>query len=196
MVRGMGRPAPGAGTPTLYVMVGLPASGKTTRAKEIERDCHALRLTPDEWMIPLFADQAPRSFGQSLAGEKRDILEGRLVWLGLCALRLGTNVVLDFGVWSRDERSALHHLALSAGARFQLVYMEIPDHEQALRVEERNTRAPATAFAMTPAELQVWREGFQAPDELELTARTPGPPPPGYLSWEDWAAERWPTSRA
>jgi predicted kinase len=60
-------------------MVGLPASGKTTQAKEIERECNALRLTPNEWMIPLFAALAPRPFGQSLAGRKRYILEGRLV---------------------------------------------------------------------------------------------------------------------
>jgi len=146
-------------------------------------------------MIPLFADLAPRRFGQSLGGGKRDILEGRLVWSALRALQLATNVVLDFGVWARDERSALHHLALSAGARFQLVYMEINDREQARRVEERNTREPATAFAMTPAELRVWRQGFQAPDEVEISACTPGPPPSGYRSWEEWVAERWPTSR-
>ncbi len=42
--------------PTLFVMVGLPASGKTTRAKEIEETWQALRLTPDEWMIPLFGE--------------------------------------------------------------------------------------------------------------------------------------------
>ncbi|HTW10204.1 MAG TPA: ATP-binding protein [Acidimicrobiales bacterium] len=195
MVTVMERPALGADTPTLYVMVGLPASGKTTRAKEIEKDNNALRLTPDEWMIPLFADLAPRPFGQSLESTKRDILEGRLVWLALRALQLGTNVVLDFGVWARDERSALHHLALAAGAHFQLVYMVIHDQEQARRVEERNTRQPATTFAMTPAELQVWRQSFQAPDEAELTACAPGPPPAGYRGWEDWAAERWPTSR-
>jgi predicted kinase len=191
----MERPTFSAGTPTMYVMVGLPASGKTTRAKEIEQDCNALRLTPDEWMIPLFADLAPRPFGESLAGGKRDVLEGRLVWLALRALRLRTNVVLDFGVWSRDERSALHYLALSAGARFQLVYMEVHDDEQARRAQERNMREPGTTFAVTPAELRLWRQSFEAPDEAELTAFTPGPPPPGYPSWEEWAAERWPTSR-
>lgn len=195
MVRVVDRSAPGTDAPTMYLMVGLPASGKTTRAKEIERDANALRLTPDEWMIPLFADLAPRPFGQSLAAEKRDILEGRLVWLALRALQLGTNVVLDFGVWARDERSALHHLALAGGARFELVYMEVPAHEQARRVEERNTRERATTFAMTPAELQMWRQNFQAPDEAELAGNAPGPPPAGSGSWEDWAAERWPTSR-
>jgi predicted kinase len=190
-----GRAASAAGTPTLYVMVGLPASGKTTRAKQIERDCGALRMTPDEWMIPLFADLGPRPFGQSLAGAKRDILEGRLVWLALRALQLGTNVVLDFGVWSRDERSALHYLALAAGANFQLVYMEVADHEQVRRVRDRNTREPGTFFAMAVPELRVWRQSFQSPDEAELTAGSPGPAPTGYRTWEDWAAERWPTSR-
>jgi hypothetical protein len=31
---------------------------------------------------------------------------------------------------------------------------------------------------MKPAELHVWRQSFQAPDEMEVTACTPGPPPP------------------
>ena len=190
----MERRASSTGIATLYVMVGLPASGKTTRAKEIERDCNALRLTPDEWMIPLFADLAPRLFGESLAGDKRDVLEGRLVWLARRALQLGTNVVLDFGVWGQDERCALHHLALSVDARFQLVYLHVDDDEQARRVQGRNAQGPATAFAILPGELEVWRQSFQEPDEAELTASAPGPPPAGYRSWEEWTAEHWPTS--
>ncbi len=86
-------------TPTLFVMVGLPASGKTTRATAIEQACQALRLTPDEWMIPLF--------GEPEADGRRDVLEGRFISVALRALSLGVNVVLDFGVWTRNERSAL-----------------------------------------------------------------------------------------
>src|SRR5664280_717956 len=80
--------------PTLFVMVGLPAAGKTTRAKQIEEERRALRLTPDEWMIPLF--------GESEADGKRDVLEGRLIWLALQVLENDIDVVLDFGLWSRD----------------------------------------------------------------------------------------------
>jgi hypothetical protein len=40
------------------------------------------------------------------------VLEGRLIWLAPEALRLGTSVILDFGFWARDERSALRWLAL------------------------------------------------------------------------------------
>ena len=42
--------------PTLYLMVGLPGSGKTTRAKELEQEARAVRFTPDEWHIFLFGD--------------------------------------------------------------------------------------------------------------------------------------------
>ena len=84
---------------TLVLMVGLPAAGKTTRAKELAATHQALRLTPDHWMIPLFGDP--------MADGKRFVLEGRLVSVALQALRLGTNVVLDYGLWGRDERSAL-----------------------------------------------------------------------------------------
>lgn len=74
-------------------MVGLPASGKTTRAKQLEEERQALRSTPDEWMIPLFNDND--------ADGKRNVLEGRLIWLALGALDHGIDVILDFGVWSK-----------------------------------------------------------------------------------------------
>ena len=40
----------------LYLTVGLPGSGKTTLARRIveDEDEEILRLTPDEWMAPLF----------------------------------------------------------------------------------------------------------------------------------------------
>ncbi len=101
--------------PTLFLMVGLPGAGKTTRATELAAEHRALRLSPDEWMIPLF--------GEPESGGKRDVLEGRLVWLALQALRLGTSVVLDFGLWGRGERSALRWLAASAEASCQVVYL-------------------------------------------------------------------------
>ncbi len=39
---------------TLHLMVGLPGSGKTTLARELETRYSALRLTLDEWHIRLF----------------------------------------------------------------------------------------------------------------------------------------------
>jgi AAA domain len=44
---------------TLILMVGLPGAGKTTRAKELAMTYHALRLTPDHWMIRYSASLWP-----------------------------------------------------------------------------------------------------------------------------------------
>src|SRR6266566_8857020 len=94
--------------PTLFVLVGLPGAGKTKRARELEATWQGLRLSPDEWMIPLF--------GESEASGRRDVLEGRFVWLAMQAILIGVTVILDFGCWAKDERSALRHLARNAGA--------------------------------------------------------------------------------
>lgn len=170
----------------LFVTVGLPGSGKTTRAKELAAEFAAIRLTPDEWMIPLF--------DHNDADGKRDVVEGRFVWLAMRALEHGTNVVLDFGVWARDERSALTYLASKVGAECQLVYMPIEHEEQVRRVDRRATTAQRTTFQMDEGELLRWREQFEEPDQRELLSPEPGPPPRGFASWEAWIADRWPTA--
>jgi predicted kinase len=170
----------------LFVMVGLPATGKTSRARELAEEWNGLRLTPDEWMIPLFGQEQPEG--------KRNVLEGRLIWIALSALRVGVNVVLDFGVWGKDERSALRALAASAGATCELVYLHADHDEQWRRVQARSVTDAATTFEMTEADLEGWRQGFQAPDETELEGAKLDPPPDGFDTWEAWAAQWWPTS--
>jgi predicted kinase len=170
---------------TLFLIVGLPAAGKTSRAKSLAAEHAALRLTPDEWMIPLFGDSQPPG--------KRDVLEGRLIWLAREALRLGTNVVLDFGFWSRDERSSLRWLAGSLGASCQVVYLPVDRATQLERIQHRGMRTPDQTFVMTEADVDRWRGQFDVPDAAELVGGEVAEPPAGWSSWSDWAAERWPS---
>ncbi len=172
--------------PRMFVMVGLPAAGKTSRARELASAWSALRLTPDEWMIPLFGQEQPEG--------KRNVLEGRLIWLALCALRIGANVVLDFGVWSKDERSALRALAASVGATSELVYLQVDVEEQWRRVKARSPADTPTTFEMTQADLGRWRQIFQPPEAIELETADIDAPPAGFDSWAAWVAQRWPTS--
>ena len=171
--------------PTIYVMVGLPGAGKTTRARQIEAERPALRLTLDEWMVPLF--------GEPDAGGKQDVLEGRLVWLAIRALRIDVSVILDFGVWSRDERSALRWLAGEAGANCELHYLAIDQEEQQRRLESRFEREPGSTYEMRYFDLDKFRSQFQVPSHDELTTEQIDMPPSGHASWGSWASERWPS---
>lgn len=169
----------------LYVLIGLPGSGKTTRAREIERTYRALRLSPDEWMIPLF--------GESTAGGKRDILEGRLIWVALRAIQAGICAVLDFGLWGRDERSALVWLAESLGTQASVVYMDVEESVQLERTRARFMAAPDTTFEMPPEQLAAWRASFQVPADYELAGTFHPHPPSGFGTWSEWASARWPS---
>jgi predicted kinase len=170
----------------MFVLVGLPSAGNTSRAHELASTWNALRLTPDEWMIPLFGQEQPDG--------KRNVLEGRLIWLALSALRIGVNVVLDFGVWAKVERSALRALAASVGATSELVYLQVDQEEQWRRVQARALTDAATTFEMTKEDLDMWRSSFQPPDAAELHATDIDPAPAGFDSWQAWVAQWWPTS--
>ena len=170
---------------TMFLMVGLPGAGKTTRAEALAATHRALRLTPDDWMIPLFGD--------SMADGKRWALEGRLISLTLQALRLGINVVLDYGLWGRDERSALRWLARSAGAACEVVYVPVAIDVQLARIEHRQATAPHRTFPMTEADVIRWREQFQVPDASELDCHELPDPPTGWPGWSQWAEDHWPS---
>jgi predicted kinase len=170
---------------TLFLMVGLPAAGKTTKARQLAVEHSALRLTPDEWMIPLF--------GEPAADGKRDVLEGRLLWLALQALRLGTNVVLDFGCWSRDERSAIRWLVQCAGALYHVVYVPVDQATQLARIAHRQATAPHQTFPMHEADIARWRALFEEPDGAELDGGEICDPPAPWPGWLEWAAARWPS---
>ncbi|MEV7076416.1 ATP-binding protein [Streptomyces sp. NPDC093990] len=170
---------------TLFLTVGLPGAGKTTRARQLAEEHHALRLTPDEWMIALF--------GEPEAGGKRAVLEGRFLSLALEALRLGTDVILDFGCWSRDERSAIRWLARSAGASCRIVYVPVDVETQRARIAHRQSTTPDQTFLMSEADLVRWRALFEEPDAEELDGRGMDDPPEGSRSWPEWATDRWPS---
>lgn len=171
--------------PVLFLTVGLPCVGKTTRAKELASAHRILRLTPDEWMAPLF--------GQSDVDGRRDILEGRMIWVAHEVLASGSAVVLDFGCWSPEERYAIRVIGEAAGAAFKLEYVQADEGERRQRAARRWLEAPHTTFAMTDADHDGFWALIQPPSRNELENGPVPRPPAGYLTWFAWASSRWPT---
>ena len=152
---------------TLYLMVGLPCSGKTTRAKELEGALHAVRLTPDEWQVSLFGQDAH----DPEHDKRHGLIEAHLWKIAARSLKLGTNIILDFGFWAKEEREDFRIRAQTLGARSEIVYMDVGDDELLRRLRERNVRLTDTTFYIAEESMGSWIQIFQKPDADELMAR-------------------------
>jgi predicted kinase len=173
--------------PTLFLTVGLPCTGKTTAARRLEVEQKALRLTKDEWVKALYGHENPPS--------AQNVIEGRLIQIGLRALELGNNVVIDYGLWGRDERSALRQAAADLGAMVEMRYFELTPAEQRRRLDQRQAEAPYTTWPMSDEELAEWAANIDIPTPGELDGSEPiDDPPAGFATWDEWRRHRWPPS--
>ena len=160
---------------TLILISGLPGSGKTTKAKQLELERSALRLTPDEWIRPLYGVHPTRE----VLDAARDPVEGVMWLVAARALTLNVNVILDFGFWSQSEREDFRGRAASLGAGSEVCFLDVPHQELLRRLAARNAALPEDAFHVSETDLTEWSRVFEPPTRAELTPRDPQDRLPG-----------------
>src|SRR5205085_1291074 len=142
---------------TLHLMVGLPCSGKTTLARRIEQERMCLRLTPDEWIQRLFgADVAV-----DVLDAARNPMEALLWEVAAKVLRMGGDVILDFGFWTRAERDAFRERAAALGAQCVVHFANLSENELLRRLRERNANLPPGCFQIDEERIKDWIKLFQ-----------------------------------
>jgi predicted kinase len=148
----------------LILFCGLPGSGKTTLAKQIAAEAAAVRLCPDDWMADLGIDL----FDEDI----RTKLEGKLWKLGQELLRLGINVILENGLWSRQERDDKRLEAEGLGVVTEMHYMDVPFDELVQRLGIRNVSGGHGTVPVSLEQITEYAGLFQAPDQKELALYT------------------------
>ncbi len=145
--------------PALHLTCGLPGSGKTTLARRLAVERDALRFTKDELVLALGGDLYD--------DELRDRVEAKLIELAFELLATGRSCILDFGLWSREERDALRLRARAQGVRVELHVLDVEPEELMRRIDDRYADAPHTTAEISAEQLAEWASSFEAPDEDE-----------------------------
>ena len=142
----------------LVLLCGLPASGKTTLARELADAYGAVRLNPDEWEVALGVDPFDASFQTRLEA---------VFWeLAQRLLELGTSVVLEWGFWARSERDEKREAARALGVAVELRFLDAPYEELVRRVATRRSQG---GIAITESHMERYRALFEPPTAAELS---------------------------
>ena len=149
----------------LVVITGLPGSGKTTLAWELASERSAVRLCPDDWMMASGIDLWD--------ADLRTRIEQFQLRLALRLLRTGKDVIIEWGVWAREERDAIRDAAHSIGARVELRYTSAPVDELWRRIVDRQLEGRWASRPITRAELEQWAVQYEAPTDEEMATYDP-----------------------
>jgi predicted kinase len=144
----------------LVLICGLPASGKTTLARQLVPKIPAIRLDKDQWTMALGLDVWD--------DDLRVRVEGQLWALAQELLANGQSVILEWGHWARAERDEKRLRARALGVGVELHHCDAPLEELIERAERRNASGEWTASPITRAHLERWATTFQPPDEGEM----------------------------
>ncbi|MGI5201352.1 AAA family ATPase [Spirillospora sp. CA-108201] len=149
-------------TATVWLLVGLTGSGKTTFARHLE-ERGVVRLSVDEEVFRRHGRYGV-DFHESRWFELADpVAEEVYRRLGEL-VKAGRGVVLDHGLWRRGDRDAAKKLVEAAGGRWRLIYLKVGRDELMRRLQLRNQRADANALLVTEPALEDFIARFDEPD--------------------------------
>jgi predicted kinase len=125
--------------PTVHLLHGFIGSGKTTFARQLERECGAVRFSHDEWMVRLHGWKPPETRYSEYFAQVES-----LIWEEVTrAIRAGADAILDFGFWTRESRDVARNRVRSIDAAAKFYEINCPRQIMRARALERSN-SPST----------------------------------------------------
>lgn len=122
-------------TATVHLLHGLPGCGKTRFASQLAAERRCVHLSHDEWVVRLFGARPSPAQIEAV----REPVHAMLWTYTSRIVGAGSDVVLDFGFWTRSERDQAREQVRRMGAAHLLYTFECSPDVAWERVKRRNS---------------------------------------------------------
>ena len=150
----------------VILVCGKICSGKSTYAEKLRIENKAVLLSIDEIMLALFG---------LYVGDKHDEYvektEKYLFDKSLEIIENGIDVILDWGLWTRDERRYAKEFYSTRGIEHEIHYLNISDETWKARLDKRNRAVLAGEIIAYPVDgnlAEKFGAIFEVPDRDEI----------------------------
>ena len=151
---------------TIIVLCGLPASGKTTLARQPERERSVLVLSEDVWVARMCSFEAAQD--TDLRERIKDVQ-----WdIAVRVAALSADVVLDWRVWAKAKRDQCRAYADASGVPLEIRYLDVVPRDELLRrIAASNADLPPTPSTSRTASSTIGSHS-SIPDRRRATLTT------------------------
>ncbi len=149
--------------PTLHMICGKIAAGKSTLAAELAQAPGHVRLSEDAWLAALYGEEMANLQDYVRYGARLRAVVGPHV---AALLREGVSVVLDFQANTREARGWMRGILKESGAAHVLHVLDVPDEVCLARLAARNA-AGGHEFAPSEAQFREISRYFSLPTPEE-----------------------------
>ena len=147
-------------------LCGRICGGKTVYAERLCRETGAVSFSVDEIMLGLFGQQAGERHNEWVGFIQKYLLDK-----GLQIARAGVDVVMDWGLWKRENRAWFRNRCRSEGVDCEIHYLDVDEAERFRRLGERNRAVlerGASAYVMDDGLAAKLDAYFEAPEPSEI----------------------------
>lgn len=117
----------------VIMICGKICSGKSTYANCLCSSRNAVILSADEMMLAIFGPDAGDQLDHYVKMTKK-----YLYHKSLDIIKAGVDVILDWGFWTKNERTAARIFFAAENIDFEFHYIDICDADWNIRLKKRN----------------------------------------------------------
>ncbi len=149
--------------PTLHLLCGKIAAGKSTLATQLGRADGTVVIAEDEWLNALFQNEmSSLSDYVRCSAKLRNVMGAHVSSL----LNAGTSVVLDFAANTATQRDWLRTIIEATSAAHQLHVLNVSDEVCLDRLRRRNAKGEHP-FTVTEEQFHEFSKYFEMPSPSE-----------------------------